>query len=250
MLLTNPARESNWMISFNITIPGGQQIDITPWIQSFTIPELTLSPVTTDYGPGRFRVQGDSPDQSRIDIRLILDENWEILTILYAALYGQARTSIHRNILGNITFFAMDTYNNPRFKLEFANIVCTSVSSLEMNTTQTDNNLIVQASFESSGTKFRKISTRGEYSLGSGPNTKGLYRADGTSSTQEIYDNNMVYTSYTGRLFKSGSIGPDGKIDPTEWKVGLLEDDFYTVLATDNDQQPLEGTCGVAGARL
>ena len=48
------------MISMNIVIPGGKSIDITPWIQSFKVPDVSLSAATAPHGPGMFKVFGDT----------------------------------------------------------------------------------------------------------------------------------------------------------------------------------------------
>jgi hypothetical protein len=257
MLLINPARNSGWMITMDVVIPGGKVIDITPWIQSFTVPSVTLSSANASYGPGVFKTMGDTPQFDSISARFILDENWEIMTILYGNLFAQSRASAHAPITGNCTLFAMDTYNVPRFKFEFANMVITNVQSPTFNTEYSDDSFVFDATFEFSGFKFRKIGTAGEHNLGSGPGTHGMFKGDGIGSA-ETYNNDADYKVYEGKLFKmskeyqkTGTV-PVGYslINGEPWHIDMMGDNFMASLATTQSEQVLNGNSGNSGNHI
>ena len=220
-LLINSAKDINWAIAQEITA-NGRSYDVSNWIQNFTVPDITLSPVETNFGAGRVKLPGDSPSYSQLSIQFLLDEHWEILTLLYSNLFSASRQSDPKSVYGACTLFAMDTYRIPKFKIEYLNIVPSSVGGFTLNTNMNVTPLTTQVQFEYSQLLFRKLGTSGEYGVGAGLNTTGLYRGEG-SPTAETYKNNETYKNYQTRLLQA-----DGQSIP--WNIGLLGDDNYTVL--------------------
>ena len=133
MLLINAAKDINWAIALEITA-NGRSYDISNWIQSFTIPDINLSPAEVGFASGRIKMPGDSPMYSPLSIQFLVDENWELMTLLYANLFSSSRQSDPKSVFGTCTLFAMDTYRIPKFKIEFLNIVPSSVGGMQLQT--------------------------------------------------------------------------------------------------------------------
>jgi hypothetical protein len=225
-MLINSAKDVNWAIALEISA-NGRKYDVSKWIQSFAIPDITLSPVEIGFGSGRIKVAGDSPTYSPLSIQFIIDENWEIISLLYSNLFAGSRASDPQSIFGSCTLFAMDAYRIPKFKIEFLNLVPSSVSSINLQTTMNSTPLVAQVQFDFTQLLFRKMGTSGEYGLGAGNGTTGLYRADGTN-TSSTYQNDERYRKYQVMLIEANA-----KHKP--WTIELLGDDDYTVLySSDN----------------
>jgi hypothetical protein len=242
MLLINSAKDINWAIALEISA-NGRKYDVSKWIQSFAIPDINLMPIEIGFGSGRVKVAGDSPSYSPLSVQFLVDENWEILSLLYSNLFSGSRASDPQSIFGSCTLFAMDTYRIPKFKIEFMNIVPSSVSSINLQTTMNTTPIMTQVQFDFSQLIFRKLGTDGEYGLGAGLKTTGLYRADGTN-TASAYQNDAAYKKYQVMLMQA-----DAQHIP--WTIELLGDDDYTVLyssdevpsfATANQNEPFENS--------
>ena len=208
MLLTNTARNTNWMVSFTAKLPGNYSVDVTDWIQSISIPDVTASAATTNYGGTFAKMYGETPEHGSLTVTYLLDEHWELLTILYGSLYQATRNSQPETVFSDMVIFGLDTYNTPKFKLELNKIVITNISGFDLTTSVEDSPLTITATYEYSIHRFKKISVEGKYGIGTGPFTMGMFLSDGTPTSDNLM-NDAKYRTYYGKLFNSGILTND-----------------------------------------
>lgn len=235
MLLINSAKEINWLASFQVRSPTGKHIDISQYIQQINIPSISLMPLDTAAPRGITKFYGTQPQYGSFDIQFLMDENWEIYTLLLSFLFGTSRSSSPTEVFGSVTIIAVDSYQVPRFKIEFSNLVLTSVTDIQLQTSNTNQPLIVNCQFDFSLLKFRKISVAGEQGIGAGANTKGYYLEDGSWTGEDSSLIKNKYITYEGTLINGTNSG-------TPWSVDMLDQDGYTVFLPRNSVKFVEGT--------
>jgi hypothetical protein len=244
MLLINSAKEINWLASFQVRSPTGKHIDVSQYIQQVNIPSISLMPLDTTAPRGITKFYGTQPQYGSFDVQFLMDENWEIYTLLLSFLFNTSRSSKPNEVFGSVTIIAVDSYQTPKFRIEFDNLVLSSITDIQLQTSNTNQPLIVDCQFDFSMIKFRKISTAGDLGIGTGISTNGYYLEDGSWTGVDSSLIRNKYLTYEGKLINSGGAA-------VHWSVDLLEQDNYTVFIPKNTVKFVEGlteieiACGV-----
>jgi len=219
MLLTNIAKNINWWLMFEVTRLDGTKVNVSEWVQNFNMPALTLGTSEIPYNQGNFKVPTNVPDWGQIDVQFLLDENWEIYTLVLDWMFANAKD---RPSFGNIVAIALDSYQRPVFRYTFGNLIPSNIGAVEMNVSMENENIAFNVAIDYSQFSYKKLGVGGMYKIGAGEGTRGSYLENGTSS---VSNENIITKSkiFSGKLLKNDQAG-------LPWDIELVGDDWPSLL--------------------
>lgn len=112
------------------------------YLQSFKLPDITMSPIIQKRRGEELRIPGDSRVQDEIPLTFICDEQ----TIVFTSLYEKAEELRKKGISDEIfKIFITDTKYNPIVRYTFYGIFFTSIMGPSYDTKVSDTELFIDS---------------------------------------------------------------------------------------------------------
>jgi len=152
MFILNSANNINWRLSLVFNI-GGEDIDVSKYIQNISIPDISLDSVSSGYQNRMAQFAADTPKYGDLDVEFILTDDYYIYRTMYKYIRQLNDTSTPAPY-GFLTLELLDSYQDKVFGLEFSNVLLKNLGGFELNTYAELEELKLSATFGFSEISF------------------------------------------------------------------------------------------------